>query len=100
MDRSPTYLQFNHLKTITNEECWERHRTECTVDYVNKETVCAMPRKHQAACYEDDGGPLTLKGHLVDVASWRLRCDRATGIRSHSHVRQWIKEVSGAVVVQ
>lgn len=63
-------LQFLHFKTITNEECVELI-PEGDKHSVHNGSLCITQLgEGRGICSGDSGGPLSVDGELVGVASW------------------------------
>ncbi|KAF5287791.1 hypothetical protein FQA39_LY15727 [Lamprigera yunnana] len=91
---APTYLQFVHLKTITNKACADAHIFSTVV----ASHVCTLTKYGEGACHGDSGGPLVSENNhkQIGIVSWGRPCaiDYPDVFTRVSYFNSWINEHS------
>lgn len=65
----PNNLQIIQLETLSNDECRSSLTTESS-EFIFDSTLCTFTQAGQGTCSGDSGGPLSVGGQVIGVASW------------------------------
>lgn len=66
-------MQRLEMLSIPNLLCATLHRETEAEGSVSSEKLCVIASDNRGGCSGDSGGPVTLNGAVVGIASWTLR---------------------------